>query len=159
MVWCQHHAVSGRWSDSHPQILGQEGAKLGCITFLSAGVTRRPIMIQTWLGTPRRAPLKCQSLAGLPWTPPCGLGLLFLPSPGRRVVLLGLDIGHTDISMHLSSVTKQRATGHRVTWLMTGDHHALAMRGWYHLGIVGNLMARSILSVRMSLRCFSISGL
>ncbi len=53
-------------------------------------------------------------------------------------------MGQADISMHLSSTTKQRAIGHWVTWFMTGHLHILAMRGWHRICIASNLMARSI---------------
>ena len=123
--------------------------KMRRIPILSAGIARRSIMIQTWSDALWRALPKCQSWAGPPWGPLCGLGFSPSPPPGRRVVLLRLDIGHTDIFMHFSSSSKQGDTGHWVTWLMAGGYHIHAIRGQRHVGVVSNLMVRSIIWVRM----------
>ncbi len=116
----------------------------------SAGITRQPVMIQTWLGALWGDLPACQSLAGLPWTPLCGLRLFSSPSPGRRVVLLRLDIGHTDTSTHLNSTIEPGATNHWVTCLVQGDHHTSARRSRCHVDLVSSLMVRPIIWVQMS---------
>ncbi len=66
-VQCRHRAISGTWSNSYPQMPGQKGARVGCISISSTGIARRVIVVQTRSGTLWRILSKCQSLAGLRW--------------------------------------------------------------------------------------------
>ncbi len=54
---------------------------------------------------------------------------------------MGVNIGQTDISRHLSSSSKWRVSDCRVTWLI---------RGRCDIGAIGNLMVRSIIWVQVS---------
>ncbi len=156
-MWCRHHAISGWWSNFHSQTLSQKKSENGMYTHsfnwdnsatsCDANMTRYSAERSAQVPDPGGAARVSYPQLGAP----------FSNSVRWEGSTPGVDIDHTDISIHFNPSSKRRVSGCQVAWFMAGEYHAHAIRGRCDIGAISSLMVQFIIWAQESTLLFFVS--